>query len=120
MDRSSTQIEARQAAQAYLNARLHKDSTPTPNSTRPFTVPEINISPSFSSSLVDRKAVAAQIHDACTNSGFFHITGHGIPEGSRKAILDLARRFFHGVSRERKEGLHVKHSKYFRGWVSLF
>jgi hypothetical protein len=118
VDRSSTQIEARQAAQAYLNSRLtngtsHKE---TNSGSRPFTIPEIDISPSFSSNLADRRAVAAQIHDACTNSGFFHITGHGVPESSRQAILELAKRFFKGLDREKKEALHVKNSKYFRGW----
>jgi hypothetical protein len=117
-DRSSTQIEARQAAQAYLNSRLtNGNSHKEPNGdSRPFTIPELDISRSFSSNLADRKAVAAQIRDACTNSGFFHITGHGVPETSRHAILQLAKRFFKGLDREKKEALHVKHSKYFRGW----
>jgi isopenicillin N synthase-like dioxygenase len=111
---SATRDEARQAAQTYLNTRLangfgNKQS-------RRFTVPEINISSSFSPSLDDRKAVAAQIRDACTNSGFFHITGHGVSEESRQAILALAKRFFKTLPRDKKEALHVKKSKYFRGW----
>ena len=114
VERSATQIEARQAAQAYLDFRLTNGHNK--NLDRPFTVPEINIAPSFSSSLADRKAVAAQIHNACANSGFFHITGHGIPEETRQKILALAKRFFKTVSREKKEVLHVKHSNYFRGW----
>jgi isopenicillin N synthase-like dioxygenase len=117
MQQSSTQLEARQAAQTYLNSRLTNGaSTAKTKSSRAFTVPEIDISPSFSSNIEDRKAVATQIHDACTNSGFFHITGHGISETSRRAILDLAKRFFHTLPREKKEALHVKHSNYFRGW----
>ena len=114
VERSSTQNEARQAAQAYLDSRLTHGFGTKPS--KPFTVPEINIAPSFSSSLADRKAVAAQIHEACTNSGFFHITGHIVPEESRQAILSLAKRFFKTVPREKKEALHVKNSKYFRGW----
>ncbi|KAK4889035.1 hypothetical protein LTR27_012151 [Elasticomyces elasticus] len=112
---SSTQTEARQAAQQYLNSRLTNGST-TNGAQRAFTVPEINISSSFSSSLEDRKKVAAKIHDACTNSGFFHITGHGVPEETRQAILGLAKRFFKETPRSKKEALHVKNSKYFRGY----
>ena len=111
----STQSEARKAAQDYLNRRLANGANGQA-SQRPFTVPEINISSSFSSSIEDRKAVASQIRDACTNSGFFHITGHGVPEEARQAILGLAKRFFRTLPREKKEVLHVKHSDYFRGW----
>ena len=114
VQRSSTQNEAVQAAQAYLNSRLTNTSSTKPS--RAFTIPEINISTSFSSSLEDRKALAAQIRDACTTSGFFHITGHGVSEGTRQAILALAKRFFKTLPREKKEALHVKNSNYFRGW----
>lgn len=111
---SSTQSEARQAAQQYLNSRLANGASS--NSQKPFTVPEINIAPSFSELLEDRKAVAAQIHEACTTSGFFHITGHGVSEETRQKILSLAKRFFKTLPREKKEALHVQHSNYFRGW----
>ncbi|KAK5174130.1 uncharacterized protein LTR77_001210 [Saxophila tyrrhenica] len=116
---SSTQTEARQAAQAYLNSRLtNGTSTPStnPGQKSPFTIPVIDISPSFSPNLADRKAVAAQIHAACSTSGFFQITGHNIPSSTRQGILDLAKRFFHTLPREKKDALHVRHSKYFRGW----
>ena len=104
-ERSSTQTEARQSAQAYLNSRLtngSSTSTATTTRDRPFTIPEIDISASFSVNIEDRRAVARQIHNACTCSGFFHITGHGIDESSRQAILDLAKRFFHTLPREKK------------------
>lgn len=112
--KTATQNEARQAAQAYLDSRLTNDSAT--KSEKPFTVPEINIASSFSSSLDDRKAIAAQIHEACTSSGFFHLTGHGISEDTRQKILALASRFFKTLPREKKEALHVRHSNYFRGW----
>ncbi|RMZ03221.1 hypothetical protein D0860_06913 [Hortaea werneckii] len=111
---SSTQNEARQAAQDYLNSRLNKGGSE--KHTAPFAIPEINIGPSFSASLDDRKAVARQIHDACVGSGFFHITGHGIPEETRQGIIALAKRFFKTLPKEKKQALHVEHSKYFRGW----
>ncbi|KAK4507851.1 hypothetical protein PRZ48_001586 [Zasmidium cellare] len=111
---SATHSEARQAAQAYLNERLAKGNDAKP--TKSFTVPEINIASSFSSNIAERKAVAAQIRDACTNSGFFHVTGHGVPEEARQAIINAAKRFTKELPRSKKEALHVKNSKYFRGW----
>jgi isopenicillin N synthase-like dioxygenase len=113
---SSTQHEARQGAQIYLNARLLQKSKSPLQSTESFTIPVIDIGPSFDASLQERKAVATQIRAACTNSGFFHITGHGIPREAQDAILDLAKRFTKDLSPDKKEALHVKHSEYFRGW----
>ncbi|KAK0342570.1 hypothetical protein LTR91_024382 [Friedmanniomyces endolithicus] len=118
MSYSSTQTEARQAYQAsqvYLNSRLANGGVNKPTQT-PFTVPEINIAASFSSSLEDRKRIASQIHEACTTSGFFHITGHGVPEATRQAILALAKRYFKDVPRSKKEAIHVRNSKYLRGY----
>ncbi|KAK4993508.1 hypothetical protein LTR50_000438 [Elasticomyces elasticus] len=105
--------EARQAAQAYLDSRL---TAPEASSKRAFNVPVIDISPSFSSSLADRQLVAAQIRDACTNSGFFHIVGHGVAPEKREAVLRQAARFFKTLSSEQKEVLHVRNSRYMRGW----
>ena len=99
-----------------LQGRLsNKLSTGSPQT---FTVPEIDIPTSFSSSLEDRKTVAKQIHTACTTSGFFHITGHGVPEETRQAILALAKRFFKTYPKEKKDAIHVRSSKYFRGYES--
>ncbi|PPJ53662.1 hypothetical protein CBER1_00897 [Cercospora berteroae] len=109
----ATQNEARQAAQAYLNQRL-ADSRKTA-STEPFKFPVIDIAKSFSSDIEDRKAVALEIRNACMNSGFFHITGHGISEETRNTILEAGKRFY-ALPLEKKEALHVKHSPYFRGY----
>ena len=61
----------------------------------PSEIPIIDVSPIFSASLVNRKAVARQIHDAASNTGFFYIRNHGIPldqiNSTHKACLD----FFH-------------------------
>ena len=114
LQHSATQNEARQAAQAYLDSRLSNNGIQADS--KEFSVPVIDIAPSFSSSLEARKAVAAQIKAACTNSGFFHITGHGIDEETRQKILQLTKRFFKTLPREKKEALHVRHSEYLRGW----
>ncbi|KAK5117528.1 hypothetical protein LTR62_004950 [Meristemomyces frigidus] len=113
---TATQNEARQAAQSYLDQRLANGLTGRTSTAQPFTIPLIDISPSFSPSLSARKAVALQIRAACTNSGFFHITGHGIPEEVRQEILTMAKRFFKTLPLEKKQALHARHSPYFRGW----
>lgn len=59
--------EAKTAAQEYLRQRL---TTKSNASSIPFTVPVIDIGNTFSSSLADKQVVAAQIHNACTNSGY--------------------------------------------------
>lgn len=109
---SVTHAEARAGAADYLNSRLTKSTGPA----KQFAIPIIDISPSFSSSLADRKAVAAKIRSACTSSGFFHITGHGVPEAARDGILDQAAHFFGDLNPAQKEALHVKHSPYMFGW----
>ncbi|KAK3112858.1 hypothetical protein LTR53_010409 [Teratosphaeriaceae sp. CCFEE 6253] len=113
---SYTSTGALQAAQSYLNTRLANGFTTVKSRSTPFTIPIIDIAPSFSTSLADRQAVAAQISSACKNSGFFHITGHGVPEPTRQATLALSARFFKSTPREKKEKLHAKHSPYLRGY----
>ncbi|CZT24740.1 related to gibberellin 20-oxidase [Ramularia collo-cygni] len=115
-DLGATRTEAREAAQNYLNKRLNSRCRSDQDQSTGFTVPTINIASSFSSDVKDRKACAAQIRDACTSSGFFQITGHGISDQARQGILQAAKRFTKDLSREKKEALHVKHSEYFRGW----
>jgi isopenicillin N synthase-like dioxygenase len=74
------------------------------------------LTPSFSSSLVDRQKVANEIHDACTTVGFFYIKGHGIPKSVCNDVLKLAERFFHELPEASKEAIHMKNSKQFRGY----
>ncbi|GAB7356170.1 hypothetical protein MBLNU459_g6761t1 [Dothideomycetes sp. NU459] len=110
---SVTHGEAKSAAQEYLRQRL---TTKSNVSSRPFTVPVIDISSTFSSSLADKQAVAAQIRDACTNSGFFQIVGHNVPQSARSGVLDQAGRFFKTLTPAQKDALHVRHSPYMRGF----
>lgn len=111
---SSTKSEATKAAQQYLNQRLTGGAGI--RSSTQFSVPTIDIASSFSSDTGKRKACAAQIRDACTTSGFFQITGHRVSDQARQGILQAAKRFNKELPQEKKEALHVKHSKYLRGW----
>jgi isopenicillin N synthase-like dioxygenase len=105
--------EARTGAEAYLRARLSAKGA-VPDSQ--FTVPTIDLSPSFSSSLPDRQRVADQIRAACTTSGFFYITNHGVPEKARQSVIHQTERFMSELSAEKKEAIHTKNSKLGLGW----
>lgn len=110
---SATFREAREGAAAYLQARLAAKSDVTDED---FEVPIIDISPSFFNDETKRQHVANQIQKACTTSGFFYITNHGVPLPAREAILRQAQRFMHELSAEQKEELHTKKSKLGLGW----
>jgi|SRR5690242_4579702 len=110
---STTFTEAREGAAAYLQARLAAKSSVTDED---FEVPVIDVSPSFSDSRIERQRVAHQIQKACTTSGFFYITNHGVTLQAREGILRQAERFMHGLSAEQKENLHTKKSKLGLGW----
>ncbi|KAF1936245.1 Clavaminate synthase-like protein [Clathrospora elynae] len=110
---STTYEEARNSAAAYLQSRLQAKDEVTDEA---FEIPVVDLSPSFSSSLADRQAVADQIRKACTTSGFFYISNHGVPESARDGILHQAERFMHDLPLEKKEELHLKNNKFGLGW----
>ncbi|KAF2993063.1 hypothetical protein E8E13_000490 [Curvularia kusanoi] len=110
---TTTFTEAREGAAAYLRERL---ANKAPVTDEDFEVPIIDISPSFSTSQTERQHVADQIRKACTTSGFFYITNHGIPLSAREGILKQAERFMHELSPAQKEALHTKKSKLGLGW----
>jgi len=97
--------------QEYLSTRLTTKSATT--SFR--SIPVIDLRSSFSSSATAREEVAKRIHEACTTVGFFYITGHG-NESLCQQTLELAERFFTNVPQASKDKIHMKHSKYFRGY----
>ncbi|KAL6245162.1 hypothetical protein RBB50_007937 [Rhinocladiella similis] len=80
------------------------------------TVPLIDLGPSFDGTLESRKAVAAQIREACVTSGFFQISNHGITSDAMAGVLKQAERFFKEMTQEQKDAIHVKLSPLFRGY----
>ena len=111
---SITYDEARNGAATYLRTRLSAKSNDIHDAQ--FEIPIIDLSTSFSASLPDRQAIGSQIRKACTTSGFFYITGHGISESTREAILHQAKRFVHELPQEKKEELHLRNNKFGLGW----
>ncbi|KAK7510322.1 hypothetical protein IWZ03DRAFT_388257 [Phyllosticta citriasiana] len=109
----TTSDAARAGAKAYLQSRL---APPSSTPAQPFTIPTIDLGPSFSGSAAARAEVARQIHEACTTSGFFTITNHGIPADVTRGVLRQAQRFFHELPPARKQALHMRHSALHRGY----
>ncbi|PSN65775.1 Clavaminate synthase-like protein [Corynespora cassiicola Philippines] len=113
--RSSDPTTVREARSTrYLDARLASVGRKTGG--EDFEIPVIDLAPSFSRSMAARQAVANKIHDACTTSGFFYVTNHGISADSCQGILHQANRFFKDLGPAQKEELHVKHGKFGYGW----
>ena len=107
------------AAQTHLRTRLAgatiKPPADVPEAILP-TVPLINLGPSFNSDLASRKAVAAQMREACLTTGFFQISNHGIGDPAISGVIDQAKRFFHDLTSAQKQALHMKQSPLFRGF----
>lgn len=79
-------------------------------------IPLIDIGPSYSGDEAAKRAVAAQIGAACREIGFFQITNHGVGLQARNGVMEQAKRFFHGLPLAKKEAMHLRHSRLFRGW----
>ena len=61
--------------------------------TRVVTVPTIDVAPLMTGD-GDTRAIAGAIDDACRDTGFFAITGHGVDTALRQRLDALAREFF--------------------------
>jgi len=59
----------------------------------PATLPVIDISGLFSGTETDRKSVSQALGQAARGSGFFYITGHGIPQTQIDAMFAASKEF---------------------------
>lgn len=60
-----------------------------------FTIPTVDLAGYLSDpESVATESVVDQIRDACATSGFFQITGHGIPQSLRTQVFDAAKLLF--------------------------
>lgn len=101
-------------ARDYLEDRL--GTADDSQSLKTFTIPVIDIASSYSGSLEDRKEVSQQIREACVSSGFFYVKSHNITPQASRDILAHSKRFFHTLSADQKNALHISKSKYGYGW----
>jgi len=65
------------------------------------SIPVIDLQPLFTGGEEGRKAVAAEIGEACRGIGFFYVTGHGVPTELRDDVFDVAAKFFSGPEEEK-------------------
>ena len=116
---TTTILEEVAASREHLRTRLAGALTQpppnTPSASLP-SVPLIDIGSSFSDNVEAKKSIAEQIREACVTTGFFQISNHGVTTDATEGVLKQAQRFFHDLSPEMKEKMHVKHSPLFRGY----
>ncbi|EXJ62682.1 hypothetical protein A1O7_03120 [Cladophialophora yegresii CBS 114405] len=109
------------ASQEHLRSRLAGALTKPPSNIPADSLPSvplIDIGASFDPKADSqaKNAIAQQIRQACLTTGFFQISNHGISTEAMAGVLKQAERFFHDLSPDQKEELHVKHSPLFRGY----
>lgn len=63
-----------------------------------------------------RAGIADQLRAACIDSGFFYLTGHGIPLAEMEGAFGRAADFF-ALPEAEKQALHVLHNEGFNGWL---
>ncbi len=81
-------------------------------------IPVIDLGPSFSLDIEDRKAVAWEIHKACRDTGFFYVKNHGVPPDLMARHLELSRAFF-SLPAEVKAEVAVSKSSCTRGFEAM-
>ncbi|KAK4902351.1 hypothetical protein LTR27_001255 [Elasticomyces elasticus] len=81
--------------------------------------PVIDFAPfsSATSTLDDKRAVAFKLDEACRNSGFFYLKGHGVPQDMLDSIRSRAIDFFRTASDGDKQLLGLKPGDNARGYV---
>ena len=83
------------------------------------SIPVIDVSAIFSPNLDARKAVAAEIREACINIGFFYVQNHGIPQESVDGVFEWGRKFF-DLSFEEKMEVYIDNTPHYRGYTPLY
>jgi isopenicillin N synthase-like dioxygenase len=64
-----------------------------------------------------RRAAAARLGEACRESGFFYVIGHGVAEGLQRRLVELSRQFFR---QDLETKLRIRMSLGGRAWRGYF
>ena len=82
------------------------------------SIPVVDLKPSFSRDLADRRAVAREIRAAGSATGFFYVRNHGVPAWLTAEHLALARAFFDLPEHEKRE-IDIRFSNCTRGYEPI-
>ena len=94
-------------------------ATTPPSNPTPFYIPTVDISPYLADpSSPEADKIIAEVRAACISTGFFQITGHGIPHSLQKDIFDAAAAFF-ALPFDEKKKLDAKSTVGHRGYDVL-
>ncbi|TVY34735.1 putative 2-oxoglutarate-dependent dioxygenase [Lachnellula occidentalis] len=83
------------------------------------SIPVIDVSNIFSPDLEARKAVAAEIRQACINIGFFYVQNHGIPQELVDEVFEWGKKFF-DLTFEEKMEVYIDNTPHYRGYTPLY
>jgi isopenicillin N synthase-like dioxygenase len=86
-------------------------------SAKPAGIPVIDVS-GLRGAPAERQAVARNLHKACTDTGFFYISGHGIPTALIEKLFRQSQLFF-ALPPEQKLALDMNTSPCRRGYEPL-
>src|SRR3954454_19060339 len=84
------------------------------------TLPVIDMAPLFDHGRAAERGEAARgIEAACRDSGFFYVTGHGIPAGLQERLEAASRRFFALPEAAKRRVAMAQGGTAWRGWFPL-
>jgi isopenicillin N synthase-like dioxygenase len=81
----------------------------------PKNIPVVDLTPSFSGDMARIDSVAAAIHRACREMGFFYVSHHGIDQSLIEDTFEYSARFF-SLPTEAKRALNMKNSPTVAGY----
>ncbi|HXG65947.1 MAG TPA: 2-oxoglutarate and iron-dependent oxygenase domain-containing protein [Blastocatellia bacterium] len=79
-------------------------------------IPVIDVS-ALAQGTGDRREVAARIGQACRESGFFYVVGHGVDERLQQQLEDISRRFF---AQDLETKMQISMARGGRAWRGYF
>lgn len=79
------------------------------------SIPVIDLSASLAGDAEVKSSTAWEVHKAARETGFFYISGHGVPSEVTEGILEVSRRFF-DLPTEDKLDADINHSSCYRGY----
>ncbi len=80
-------------------------------------IPVIDFSPMLSSRAEDRRRIAGELRQACTEVGFFYLANHGFSKAVIRRAYEAMQRFF-ALPRDEKMKIHYMTTGNHRGYVA--